>query len=213
MAEKDKKSDERVEDLTAQMAALQIRLDNAESESTEAKVRADKAEGERDTLRDQVKELEKERNDDKESPARLKEQVKALAGKVARLEKERNDALSPEKVRAAVKDRLGIERPAEAVLGSRADFDDLDDRALMVKTIEHITSARMDESKSAEYVRARFDTLVEGYARNAEKLHEVRESMREASEKKAERVDEKDDREAFLEKQRTAWMTPDKKAS
>lgn len=195
------KQDTRIEDLTAQLAATQVRIDTLESELAEAKSRADKAEGERDGVREQIAKIEKERADGGESPAKLKEQIKALAGKVTRLEKERNDALSPERVRDAVKARVALETQAMQVMGGRDRFDEMTDRQLLEAAIERMTGSKVDANKSDDYVRSRFDTLIEGHAKTASKIEEVRESLRKDDSKdEPERKDaRKTPRQKFLE--------------
>ena len=198
------KNQPRIDDLMAQLAAESIRADNAEQELSQVKTRLDKAQGELDERNAQVRDLEKERADAaSESPQKLKEQIKMLVNKISSLEKERNDALSPERVREAVKNRVRIERAAAAVM-NRETFDELGDRDLMVEVVEKLRGQRLDASYSDDYVRARFDAAIEGYQDGAAALERIREATRNREPAES-RNDARSAHAAMVERNRNAW--------
>lgn len=210
-----KEQQQKIEDLTAQIAAQSARADVLETELAETKKRADSAEGALDAERQKVSALEKQRADDAaESPAKLKEQIRILSGKITRLEKERNDAQSPDRLRAAVKERVHLETNALIVLGGeRSRFDEKSDRDLMCEVIEKLHGTQIPKERSDDYVRARFDAAIEGFKAGAAALERVRETSapdKETPEDK-ERKDTRTAREKFLQEQNEAWKKKENK--
>jgi hypothetical protein len=135
------------------IGALTVRADKAEQSATENKTRADKAEAERDAAKESA--------------------VKA--------ETARKDAVdaAPLKIRA----RVELEGTARKVLGSRCDsaagaaplvdVGKLEDRALKLAVIEHVTGAKCDldaagKPRTDTYVDARYDAAIERASASAD---------------------------------------------
>jgi hypothetical protein len=157
-----KKTELTVEAAAAAVASATTRADAAESKLAEETRRADTAEGIVESLKLRIKQLEETRTDAAELQ-KYRNQVEALTTQVKDLEKRRVDAESPERLRKAVRDRVAIESAAVSILGPSSVNDSMDDRLIMCAVIEKLQGVSVEDSKSLDYVRARFDSAVEGY--------------------------------------------------
>lgn len=211
MGEKDQKYD----DLMAQIAAQTARADNAELVITDLRSKLTTIEGDRDGVRGQLVSLqEKVRQDEsgRQTEAGLKEQVQALLRRSEHLEKERNDAMSPETLRKAVKERVALETAASIVMGVETRLDEMTDRQVHEAVIEKLHGTKVEKDKSDDYVRARYDSTIEGFAAGNAALSRVREHMMEKQKDEAVRKDSKSARDSFLENQKNAWKPTTKTA-
>jgi hypothetical protein len=213
MAGEDKKTvDPQIDDLMAQVAAESARADNAEAELKDISSKLTSAEGERDSLRENLKQAKDQIRKDaasRQPEDALRDQNRALLRKCERLEQERNDALAPERLAKAVKERVALERAAQTVFGDQKRFDEMSDRTVMVEVIEKLHGTTIDKEKSDDYVRARFDAAIEGYSAGAAALARVREAAADRRQDEEARKDHRSAREKFLEQQENAWKGAD----
>lgn len=203
--------DPRVDDLLAQMAAQGIQIETLTQQAEANRVRADEMQGKFDAASAELDKLKKIRADESsESPAKLKEQIKALVNENEKLKKARNDAMSPERLREAVKARVALERAAMSVLDPSVRVDELDDRAVMVTTLDSLYGPGKDknekgEARSDEYLSALFNSGVEAHNAGKAGLARVMEAVNDQQSKTDERKDSRSAREKFLESQNNAW--------
>jgi len=207
-------TDPRVDDLLGQVAAQNIQLENAGAEISDLQKRLDEAEGALEAKDNELKRLIKERRDDSsESPSKLKEQIKALVAKNRELEQQRRDAVSPEKLRAAVQDRVSLQTKAQAIMGDDFRCDELDDRNLMVTVIDRLYGPGKDKDaegkeRSLDYVRAMFDAAIDSHTQGAAAIARVDTLLQVKEEEKRveDRLDAKSARQKMIERNRNAWQ-------
>lgn len=208
MSDKDRADEKKAyADALAQLSNLQSRFDVSEVERDEHKTRADKAEGEVDTLRERVTVLEAARADDKSEDLLLT--IKGLNAQLEAEKSARMDAESPERLVEAVKARVALETSVLAVFGDndRSRMDGSSDRAVMELVIHKLHNAKIDEDKSDDYVRARFDAAVEGFMCGAKALANIRQAATPDSNKpEGERVDARSARQKMVDRNRNAWQ-------
>lgn len=94
---------------------------------------------------------------------RTKAKVDALTSDLQKEKELRADATDPQKVQAAVAARVALERSALKVLGQDFKCDGLSDREIQEKVIAHVHRDARLEGKSADYVAARFDSVLESH--------------------------------------------------
>ena len=190
-------------DALAKISALEAQAGALKIERDEQKTRADKAQGEVDSLKTRVDSLEKARAADDSDSLRLT--VQGLNTQLAAEKRARADAEDPAKLRTAVRARVDLETRALAVFGDkdRTRVDAMSDREVMVAVVEKLHNASIESGKSDDYVRARFDAAVEGFAAGAKALANLRESA--APEKQEQRVDARTAREQMIARNRDAW--------
>jgi hypothetical protein len=75
--------------------------------------------------------------------------------------KNQND--SADKFRQAVKARVSLESQGEKVLGSEVNFDSLSDDEIKLKVIKKLRPSSNLDGKSADYIDARFDMVMEDF--------------------------------------------------
>ena len=107
------------------------RADSVEKDRDAHKTRADKAEAARDDLKEKFDAAEKARKDAVDA--------------------------TPAKVRA----RVDLETKAGPIMGKDFKMDALEDRAIQVAVIKHVTGVEVAADRSNDYVAARFDAAVE----------------------------------------------------
>lgn len=129
-----------------------------ESQLAEDKQRIDSAAADLDGAKKKTGELTSELE-------RTKAKADALQADLDKEKKLRTDASDPVKIRELVKARVALERSATKVLGESHDitFDSLSDREIQEKVILHVHKDAKLEGKSADYVAARFDSVVESH--------------------------------------------------
>lgn len=157
-----------------QLAALVNRADTAESALSAEKSRADTAEGTVEMLKAQLAAAQAG-----PKPADIESRDAQIMGlqKLVAAEKARADAAeSPDVRRAAVKARVAIETAAAAVMGDTR-LDSFDDRQLMNLVIEKLLGKAIDAERSDDYVRACFDTAINGYFGSKDALAKLREAV------------------------------------
>ncbi len=96
---------------------------------------------------------------------RAKAKADALQADLDKEKKLRTDAADPSRIQALVQARVAIERSATKVLGetSSLKLDSLSDREIQEKVILHVHKDAKLDGKSADYVAARFDSVVESH--------------------------------------------------
>lgn len=191
------------------LATEKTRADNAERARDEEKARADKAEGALESLREEVEALRKTRDDGGDEVEKLREQVVGLTAKLTEEKTRADRAESPERLRAAVDQRVRIEGAAAAVLGDRYDAARYSDREIMDAVVEKLHGAGIPKDKSDDYARARFDAALEGFRAGELALAALRATAR--TEEKP-RMDARAAREAMVARNRGAWRPAQKGA-
>lgn len=190
-----------IKQLRENLAAMTARADAAEKSLKELAARADAATGKAETLE---AELVKARE-----AAKAGADVEALRADVAianaKLESERKlrtDAEDPKRFAKAVQERTALEQNARVILADKFRAD-LDDRTLMVAAVEKIYGPIADrDTRSLDYVRARFDAAVVAYVSTERSLHaSAVDKVVEAS--KVQRTDSRSAREKMIEANRT----------
>ncbi len=200
----EKEMKEAMEAALVQSNSSRLRADKAEADLLDAQKRADKAEGELESVRVKLTTLEKLRED--EQPQEKQAVINGLQSQLAALNKARNDELvaAPLKLREAVKARVALESSAAMVLTGQR-LDDLDDRQIMTAVVQKLHGVTIDDKRSEDYVRARFDAAVEGFQSGAKAIDFVRELNHEKRQDEAPR---KSPRELMVERNTSAWKTP-----
>lgn len=190
-----------LEEAQNQLAVETLRADEAEAGRAKEKARADSLEGERDGLKSEVSKLQAERADGKDDDAdQLRRQIKALQTQVA-AQKRRADeaeAAQPEKIRA----RVELQVKAGQFLDPKARLDQMTDRDVMAAVVERLQPGTDLKDRSDDYVRARFDSAVEAYARGSAALDRAREVVQVKAEPRA---DGRSARQKFLDEQANLW--------
>lgn len=194
----------------SQVTAQTLRADNAERERDEQRQRADKAEGEANGLRTTVEQL-KQRNDSLQAadPDGLRRQIAVLTEQLKQAQKARTDAESPARLREAVKARVALEGAAVMVLGDKFNIDGLTDRAVRVAVVEKLHGVTLGADKSDDYIKARFDTAIEGYAAGSQALARVQEVVNAQREDAAPKLSARDE---MIKRNQNAWKPAQKGA-
>lgn len=186
----------------AKIESLEAKVAELESERDEAQGRADALEAELKVRRqptgheDKIKLLE---TDVEKHKIRADRAERALA------------TLS-DRVRTGVESRVALERDAREVLGEidshgeRLRFDAFSDREIMALVVEKLHGVVIDDDKTDEYARARFDAAIEGHRAGSEALERLRDEG--ARDEREVRNDSKTAREKFLASNAEAWRTP-----
>jgi uncharacterized protein len=94
---------------------------------------------------------------------RTKAKADALTADIEKEKKLRTDALDPQRIAAAVQQRVSLERSAQRVLGDELKLDGLSDREIQEKVVLHVHKDAKLEGKSADYIAARFDSVLETF--------------------------------------------------
>ena len=205
MAEPTKKEQEKAMEAALVTASSEkIRADRAEADLAEAKKRADSAEGELESIRVELTTLKEQRKD--ERPEEKDAIIVGLNAELTGLKKARADemAIAPTNLRNAVKARVALEAAASLVLKD-VRIDDLEDRDIMVQVVSKLHGVALDDEKSIEYVRARFDAAVEGFRAGSTAIAELRRVAGENSAKPAPRDDATTARAAMVKRNQEAW--------
>lgn len=189
----------------SQVTAQTLRADNAERERDSERKRADAATGEAESLRADLAKM-KERTDalTEADPEGLRRKVSLLEEQLRQAQKARTDAESPARLREAVKARVALESSAQSVLGDKYNCDTMDDRSIMVAVVEKLHGTTLGTEKSLDYVRARFDTAIEGYAAGNAALAAVQATV---NQNRQDTNPVKSAREAMIERNQKAWQS------
>lgn len=89
-------------------------------------------------------------------------------GLQAELEKEkkaRADAENPERLRAAIRARVELERRASSVLGAETKLDTMDELAVQKAVVAKLQPDAKLDGQSPDYIKARFDVALEQHER------------------------------------------------
>jgi hypothetical protein len=93
-------------------------------------------------------------------------QVEKLTARVdelsTKINSQNNDELAVE-FKKAVKERVSLESQGRKILGEEKNFDSMGDREIKIAVIQSIHEGLNLDSKSDEYIDARFDIVVEEY--------------------------------------------------
>ncbi len=186
--------------LGAQLKTAEERADKAESEAKSEKLRADTNEGKMLTLESQVKDL----------TAKVAGNAIALETDAVKLEKARADAAELKVSRfdsifkKAVRERATLERSASSVMGPEFRMDDLDDRQVRVAVVARL-DASVDVGSSVDegIIIGRFQTLVEGFNKNARSQARIADIINEGNS-----AETRNDSTANRASARDAWKQP-----
>jgi len=183
------------------LAAATARADAAEKSLKEVCARADAATGRVDTLEAEIVKAKESAKAGAEVET-LRADVAIANAKLDAEKKLRLDAEDPKRFAKAVLERSALEQKARVILGDKFRAD-LDDRTLMVAAVEKIYGPIADrETRSLDYVRARFDSAALAYVATERALHtRAVDKVVEAS--KVERTDSRSAREKMIEANRT----------
>jgi chromosome segregation ATPase len=187
------------------MEKLKAELATALERVKAEKERADAAEKERDDAR---KERDNARADsESDALAKLrKERDQAVAradGLDTQLSNEKKArAAADQTVAAAVRARVDLESKAKNILGSEDGIESMSDRDLRVAVIRKVDGEDVviDDTKSDDYVTARYDSAIERAEESLKAIAAARGGGRADA-----LTDEKARRDAMIERNRNAW--------
>lgn len=151
---------------------MQVKLDAAASDASSQKSRADKAEGERDAA---VTALEQFKADASKAEAKAKEATAAKAKEEATYKKNRRRL-----ERLALRFFMEDDEDEEKMDKVDDMLDAMSDRDLMLKVIEKSDPKFDPKDKSDDYVRSRFDAVVERAAEQQQGERSVDSIVRRA---------------------------------
>lgn len=198
----DKGVDKALLSAASKISALEAQIAEAEARADAAEGRVDALEAEIDRLRIPNPDLEKV----DELAARLETETKRADSA------ERALASLNDRIKGGVKKRVELENAAREVLGSLDDngqptrFDDMTDREIMAVVVEKLHGVSIDDSKSTEYARARFDAAIEGFRAGSAALERIAEEAQRPDVKL--RNDAASLRDQYKNDQQNAWMKP-----
>lgn len=191
---------------------MKIKLDGKEFEvaddvvsamETEMKNRARSVSEEMDAAKkDSKKKIEELEKDKQKAEAK----ADAFEAEIAKMKKERTDA-APADLRKAVKERVALEKIAEAV--GIEKFDEMDDMAVKRAVIKADSPDANLEGKSDDYVNARFDIAAESIAGADKTAKKIGASIVDKT-KTSEVMDADSARAKMIERQRNQWKKTDK---
>ncbi len=155
-----------------ELAAAKARATAAESALAAETARADAAEGAYEAISKKLDAAVALERDDEALNVK-DDEIARLGREIEALSKERDDAMSPDRLNVAVKNRVMIERAAGPILNIDK-LDTFSDRELMVAVVEKLDSIDLD-GKSDDYVRATFEIAVKSRKDCARTLDKIRE--------------------------------------
>lgn len=189
----------------SQLAAAEQRAALAEGKLAAETQRADAAEGRVSALEVEVKSLGENQTDLNQ----LELKDKTIKEQTARADAAEQKLMAvPEIMKEAVKSRVLLEKHAFEVMGGKFRMDDLSDREIMVTVVEKLHGVSIDDDRSDDYARARFDAAVEGHRNGHLALARIVESTVENATKTEKRTDIASIREASHDQMRKKWMEP-----
>ncbi len=193
-----------------ELVKAEHRADAAEEALDGEKKRADAAEGRVAALEVEIESLKKNRLDEKEIQSRDL-QIEALTKKLGKETSRADAALDPEYVGKKVRRRVKIIGAAEAIMGEKyvndaSTIDDLELMAAVVEKLHNVDIRKDDEgnTRSIEYVTARFDAAVDGFMSGVDTLDRLREVAR-TNRVEEPRVDSNTARGEYIQRQQNAW--------
>lgn len=175
---------------------MKVRIDEVDFEAPEALAQAVAK------LQRKCDDAAKLATDTKAEADKSKAKLDALTEDLAKAQKARDDAASPAKTREAVKARLTLERSAAKVLGDERLDDIADDEIMRKAIVKAAPSAKLD-GVSAEYLRARFDHIVETVGERS--IAGANSAAGNAGETRA---DSAKARTEMIKRQSTMWQKP-----
>ena len=165
-----------------------------------------------------VEKLQKERADSLGAVDAVKKEAATAFAKleakhdaaVAELATVKADAAkAPERIRAEIQARMGLEQGARQVLGKAAKFDGLSDREVRVAVLKKIEPKFDVAPKSDEYVAARFDIAIEATKNDTTSaISAARESVEVEHADGAEGEEKMDAAEKNALEMRNLWKQP-----
>lgn len=206
MSAKDSHKDLDTAQLLERLDAAEKRAEDLQQRLDAAERRAAEAEGRLESTTERLTTAEA-KLDAAEDPEIFRDQIRALEIKLVESEQARQDALDPERMREAVRERVGMEAAAREVLGDKeaVKFDGMSDRDLMTRVVEKLHGVSIDAEKSIEFVRGRFDAAVEGYRSSGAALERVRRSVTIRKADAARKDAEESPRQKMIKRNLNAW--------
>lgn len=213
-AAKNKTDEKNLLDAAAtQLVAAETRADAAEEQLGGEKKRADAAEGRVASLEKEIESLKANRLDQKEIDKRDL-QIDALSKKLAKETSRADAANDPKFLDKKVQRRVKIVKACETILGDKLVTDSaaVTDDELMCMVVEKLQGVdiRKDDegnARSAEYIAARFDAAVEGFASGVDALDRLRDLTR-TNHVEEPRHDAASARADYVNRQQNAWKPP-----
>lgn len=160
--------------------AAAVRMDAAAWVEEDPQFRSDRLDHEENTIMDELKKAladaatQKARADAAEKTAaehksaldKATARVDSLTEELAAAQKARTDALAA--TPALVRARVELETKAASVMAKEFKMDGLDDRAIRVAVIKHVSNVDLGADKSDDYITARFDAAIERASTSSE---------------------------------------------
>lgn len=139
------------------------------------------------------------------SATKAKEEAEAradgLKSEVEKIKKERTDS-APADLRALVKERLALEKVAEAAGVEK--FDSLDDIELKKAVIKAVSPEAVMDGKGEDYINARFDVAAESLSASDEKAKSLGEKILNGG-RETEVMDSSSSRQKMIDRQKNLW--------
>lgn len=190
---------EEIKKLQEALAFAVARADKAEKSLAEQTGRADAAEGAKASLEVALV-TAREAAKSVDEVDRLKAQVTQLTADRDANAKRADSAEDPARFRKAVQARAALESSSRVVLGDKFRAD-LDDRDLMIATLEKVQGPLSDKATLSDgYIRGRFDVAVDSYSAGERALRASAEDKVIAA---TARTDSRSAREKMIEANRT----------
>ena len=132
----------------------------------------------------------------------LKARADSLDEELTKERQRREDAESPERVRALVDERVSLERAAADILGAEVKLDSMDNAAIKRALVQKVSPEAKLDGVSEAYLQGRFDHAIE-VARATTGLGDLRRAATTPA--STTRCDSDDARQRFLERSANAW--------
>jgi hypothetical protein len=169
---------EEIQKLQEALAGANARAAKLEADLAAASSQAQAAAGRADGLEAEVAKLRATRSD-AEIVVQKDGEIAGLKERLDAVQAQLKTASDPARFRAAVDERVRIETDAKAILGDKFRVD-TDSLTLMLAVLEK-TQGVNHSDKSADYVRARFDSAVESWKVGEAAVETLRTTQRETA--------------------------------
>lgn len=204
-----KKDDLRGRSPSSPILGAASKIKALEEGMAEAVARADAAEGRVEALEAEVKQLRKpDPNADKLKSLEVQLEKQVRRADVA----ERALTTLNERVKRGVESRVKLENATREVLGPFDQngrplrLDDLTDREIMSIVVEKLHGTPVEDERSDDYARARFDAAIEGFRAGSEALDRIREEAEKPENQQ--RNDATSRRQQHAQVNQDAWKKP-----
>lgn len=152
-------TDEKSHSLGGNKVSKKIRIDGVEYEAPEQTAAV--VERELQKRADTLTKTEEEWTKGMKEIEALKARLDSLTEELKKESQARKDAEDPKRLRELVNARVALETKAQGILGSEVKLDEMDERAIKVAVVTHLSPEFQTDGKSDEYISARFDLELE----------------------------------------------------